>query len=290
MVIYDEAEPHMPHIPAVVDFARQCSTKNDDKILRGTADGSGMNWEANACFLMGSITVPKFKKEDDSRFFIVEMDTLDGQTAAEMNEIEAKFELIEKYGKRLLVRMVNNFGTLQKNINLCRKMLRAKDVGAREADQLAVIMAGFVMLNTRNLITQESFDQIYEVVKLNESDYMERNEVNTTSDDAALSLFNLILDRATMRTVDTYIESFKNGHNHFPELDAHGIELFMEKGTPRLFVAATNANLDLKMEQQGQKNFRQAIKRSEFFVESKLRRSKMFKGQARRGIILKVTT
>jgi phage/plasmid primase-like uncharacterized protein len=289
MVIYDEAEPHMPHIPSVIDFARQCSTKNNDEILRGTMDGHALSWEAHACFLMGSITVPKFRKEDDSRFFIVEMDSLDGQTIAEMNEIEEKFKIIEKYGKRLLVRMVKNFDTLQININLCRKLLREKGIGAREADQLAVVMAGFIMLNTKTVVTKKIFEEIWEAVKLQESDYMERNEVDTSSDDAALSLFNLILDRASMRTVNSCIESFRNGHNHFPELDAYGIELFMEEGQIGLFVASSNINLDRKMEEVGQKNFRQSVKRSEFYRETKLRRSKMFKGQARRGVVLSVT-
>lgn len=289
MVIYDEAEPHMPHVPAVIDFARQCSTKNDDKILRGTADGKGLSWEAHACFLLGSITIPNLKKEDHSRFFLVEMDSLDGQTADEVDEIEEKFRKIEKYGKRLLVRMVKNFEVLKANIGICRKLLRHKGIGAREADQLSVIMAGFIMLNTKAVVTEALFDQVFETVKLKESDYMQRNEVDTSSDDAALALFNLILDRGSMRTVNSCLEAFKNGHNHFPELNAYGIEIFQEKAKIRLFVASTNANLDQKMKEVGQLNFRQAIKRSEFFVDAVLKRSKMFGGQARRGIVLDVT-
>jgi phage/plasmid primase-like uncharacterized protein len=288
-VLYDEAEPHMPNVPAVIDFARQCSTKNDDKILRGTADGIGLSWEAHACFIMGSITVPKFKQEDDSRFFIIEMDSLKDQTSDEMNEIEDKFKAIEKYGKRLLVRMVKNFDVLKMNISICRKLLRARKIGAREADQLAVIMAGFIMLNTKSLVTQAMFDQVFETVRLGESDYMERNEVDNTADDAALTLFNLILDRGSMKTVGGAIESFKNGHNYFPELDAYGIELFLDRAEIKLFVASTNTNLDKRMEEMGQKNFRQSIRRSDFFIENTVRRSKMFKGGQRRGVILKVT-
>lgn len=289
MVIYDEAEPHMPHVPHVIDFARQCSTKNDDKILRGTADGKGLSWEAHACFLLGSITIPTLKKEDHSRFFLVEMDTLDDQTADEVDIIEEKFKKIEKYGRRLLVRMVKNFEVLKANIGICRKLLRHKGIGAREADQLSVIMAGFIMLNTKAVVTEALFDQVFETVKLKESDYMQRNEVDTSADDAALALFNLILDRGSMRTVKSCVESFRNGHNHFPELDALGVELFQDKAQIKLFVASTNANLDAKMKDAGQLNFRQSIKRSEFYLDSMLKRSKMFGGQARRGIVLAVT-
>lgn len=289
MVIYDEAEPHMPHVQSVLDFARQCSTKNNDEMLRGTADGQAMSWEAHACFLLGSITVPSFKKEDDRRFFLVEMETLENQTPEEMQMIEDAFEKIEKYGKRLLVRMVKNFSTLQTNIKLCRKFLRLKNIGAGESDQLATVMAGFIMLNTKSVVTQKIFDEVWNTVKLNESDYMERNEVDNTADDAALALFNLILDRSSMKNINFYIESFKNGHNHFPELDSHGCELVQEKDGLKLFVASTNANLDQKMEAVGVKNFRQALKRSEFHIGMVKRRSKLFKGQQRRGHLLKVT-
>jgi putative DNA primase/helicase len=289
MVIYDEAEPHMKHIPDVIDYARQCSTKNNDQILRGTADGEALSWEANACFLMGSITVPKFRKEDDSRFFIVEMESLDGQSPEEMNMIEDAFEKIEKHGKRLLVRMVKNFATLEKNIKLCRKFLRLKNVGAREADQMATVMAGFIMLNTKAVVTQQIFDEVWNTVQLDQSDYMQRNEADNTADDAALALFNLILDRPTGRTVKACVEAFKEGRNHFPELDSIGCELIQEKDGIKLFVAATNANLDLRMEQVGIKNFRQLIKRSEFYVASIVRRSKIFSGGQRRGYLVRVT-
>lgn len=289
MVIYDEAEPSMPHIPSVIDFARQCSTKNNDEILRGTVDGHALSWEANACFLMGSITVPNFSKADDSRFFIVEMEDLVSQTPDEVQMIEDAFERIEKYGKRLLVRMVKNFDAFKSNIKTCRKMLRAKGIGAREADQLSVIMSGFIMLNTKGLATQSIFDEVWNSVKLSESDYMERNEIDNSADDAALALFNLVLDRGSMKSVKTYAEAFKNGHNYFPELDAHGCELIQEKDGIRLFVASTNANLDQKMDQVGIKNFRQALKRSEFFLGSVKRRSKIFGGQQRRGQTLRIS-
>lgn len=289
MVIYDEAEPHMKHVSDVIDFARQCSTKNNDEILRGTADGQALSWEANACFLMGSITIPKFNKADDSRFFTVEMETLENQSPEEMQLIEEAFEKIEKYGKRLLVRMVKNFDVLKQNIKLCRKFLRLKNIGAREADQLATVMAGFIMLNTKSVVTQSIFDEVWDTVQLSSSDYMERNEVDTSADDAALALFNLILDRSSMKNIKSYIESFKNGHNHFPELDSHGCELIQEKGEIKLFVASTNANLDMKMDQVGIKNFRQALKRSEFHLDVVKRRSKIFGGQQRRGHLLKVS-
>lgn len=289
MVIYDEAEPHMAHVPPVLDFARQCSTKNDDKMLRGTGDGQALSWEANTCFLLGSITVPRFKKEDDRRFFLVEMDTLEGQTIEEMIEIEKKFSLIQGHGRRLLVRMVKNFDALTKNIATCRKFLRTKGIGAGESDQLATVMAGFIMLNTRSVIDQDVCQSIFDTVQLGNSDYMQRNESDTSSDDAALALFNLILDRGSMRTVKTYIEAFKNGSNHFPEMEAHGLECIQAQDGLRLFVASTNSNLDQKMEAVGQRNFRQAVRRSEFYIDSVVRRSKMFQGQQRRGVMLRVT-
>jgi phage/plasmid primase-like uncharacterized protein len=284
-VVYDEAEASQM-LDSVVELARQCSTKNDDKILRGTTFGQAISYEANACFLMGSIEPPRMNKADDSRFFLIEMIDLKDQTNAEFDLIHEKFKAIEGMGKRLMVRCVKNFTTLLKNIELCKKMLREKGVGSREADQLATIMGGFVLMNTKGIIGQALFDEVFEKVGIGASDYTERNESDTTGDDAYWNFMSLqIGGPGNSLTIADCVEKARNGANSTPELAAHGIEWV---GGEKLFVASNNANFDAKMERIGVRNFRMLVKRSEFFVETKKMRVKMRGNKSIRGIILRV--
>lgn len=280
-VVYDEAEAS-PMISAVVELARQSSTKNEDRILRGSPTGDFMEFEANACFLMGSIQPPLMNKADDSRFFMLEMSGLTDQSAEEYDELMKRFDSIKGMGKRLMVRMVNSYGVLQQNIKLSKKWLRETGVQAREADQVATIIAGFVMLNKKTEMTKDDFDDIMQLVKLDKSDYVERNEGND-SDDCFFALTNLVLDN-TGFTVSMAIDKAKNGVLHTSDLDAHGIEWVMGEG---IFVANSNANLDKKMTNVGYPNFRKIMKRSIFYIESKSKRSKLFRGQVGRGLIFK---
>lgn len=285
-VVYDEAEAHMPMMPAVLDLARQCSTRKGDVILRGSVSGEAHATEVNACFCMGSIQPPKMDKADDSRFFIVDLHELDGQTSDELKELLKAFKAIEGMGQRLMVRMVNNFATLKKNIEFCKMELREQGIKAREADQLSSVIAGFCMLMFRTELTKELIQMVVDQMGLKNSDYVERNET-PQDDECFTALLQLDLDGQGC-SLGQAIKMAKMAKETPEVMKSHGMIWDMKREA--LFISNNSPKLDRKMGHLKFPNFRKVLKRSKNYEGIINKRVGWTASGQSKGMLLKVNS
>lgn len=262
VTVIDEAEAG-DRVDAVVALARESSTLDAGLSGKGTADGKGLLTEVNTCFMMASIEPPHFTNQaDDTRFFIVDMNGNESQTPQDFDEIEKKFKAIEGMGIRLMVRMVNHIDMLKANIVIAKKALRAKKISARESDQLAPVIAGFLMFFTRQKIDENLVWSVAQQMGLSKSDYVERNE--TKQDDKVFStLMMLKLNNQGLTVSEALKTSIEAKSTHF-ELQAHGMLWVDGKG---LFIAATAPELDRKMKNFNLHNYRKVLERSPNFIK-----------------------
>ena len=178
-VIYDESEPNTEkdrnQMADVISLARHCSTMTTGKILRGTAAGKGISYNTNAIFCLGSIQKMSFSSADDSRFFIIEMNSLKSQPHDEFIKLENAMSEIKKFAPMLFSRMVNQYKTTLRNIELCKIHLKKLHYEARLADQLAPILAGYFSFFSNETIEMDTIDQLIEMINFKGSDYVETN-------------------------------------------------------------------------------------------------------------------
>jgi putative DNA primase/helicase len=263
LVVIDEAEAS-ERVDAIVEIARQSSTLGAGLNGKGTTNGKGMLTEMNACFMMASIQPPHFtEKADESRFFIVDMNSNENQTMEEFSEIENKFKAIEGMGQRLMVRMVNNIETLHQNIEVAKRVLRSLKVSAREADQLAPIIAGFVMFFSKQKISDDVVINVINKMGLSKSDYVERNE-EKQDERVYTALMMLQLNNHGLTVAEGLKASIEANRTH-SDLQSHGM-LWVEKHNA-LFIAANAPLLDRKMKGFNQHNFRKVLERSPNFMK-----------------------
>jgi hypothetical protein len=267
-------------------MARQSSTNDAGIGGRGTANGKGMITETNACFLMASVEPPHFSsKADDSRFFIIDMNSNENQNADDFKDIQNKFKAIEGMGQRLMVRMVNNIEVLKSNIEITKTVLREKKISAREADQLAPIISGFLMFFSKAKIDNDLVLNIMDRMGLNKSDYAERNE--TKQDDKVFTTLMMLQLNGHGLTVAEAIKTSIEAKRTHSELIAHGM-LWVEKHNA-LFVATTAPLLDRKMKTFGQHNYRKVLERSPNFIDKNVsQRVGWSASGVAKGILLKV--
>lgn len=284
VTVIDEAEAG-EKVDALVALARESSTLDAGLSGKGTADGKGLLTEVNTCFMMASIEPPHFTNQaDDTRFFIVDMNSNEKQTVDEFEQIEKKFKAIEGMSVRLMVRMVNHVDMLKNNIGVAKKALRAKGISARESDQLAPIIAGFLMFFSRCAIDQDLVFKVAEQMGLQKSDYVERNE--TKQDDKVYStLMMLQLNHAGLTVAEAIKSSAEASKTHF-ELVSHGMMWIDKKG---LFIAATAPLLDRKMKNFNLHNYRKVLERSPNFIKKNhVQRVDWAASGLAKGILLKV--
>lgn len=282
-VVIDEAEAG-ERIDYVVQMARESSTQDAGMSGKGSAGGKGIMYEMSACFMMASIQPPHFsEKADDSRFFIVDMNSNESQSADEFTEIEKAFKAIDGYGQRLMVRVVNNIETLRENIKVTKLVLRDEGFAAREADQLAPVIAGFFIYFSKGKIDKSIILSIMDTMQLKKSDYVERNE-DKQDDRVYTSLMMLPLNNQGLTVKDALKLSMEANKTHL-DLEAHGI-LWLEKHKG-IFLASTSPFLDRKMKAINLHNFRKILERSPAFIKKNhvVRASWSASGQAKGMII-----
>ena len=176
-VIYDESEPNSEkdrnQMDEVIKLARHCSTRTSGKIIRGSAGGKAISY--NATFCLGSIQKLSFNSADDSRFFVIEMDSVKGQPHEELVEIENLMAKAGNLAPLLFSRMVNQYKIVMQNIELAKIHLKKLKYEARLADQLSPILAGYFSFFSNELIESDTIDALIEMIDFKGSDYVEAN-------------------------------------------------------------------------------------------------------------------
>ena len=285
-VVIDEAEAG-ERIDAIVKLARESSTNGAGMTGKGSAGGKGIMSEMNACFMMASVEPPHFdKKTDDSRFFIVDMNSNENQTAEDFKDIQNKFKAIEGMGVRLMARMVNNIDVLKENIQIAKEALRKKKIEAREADQLAPIIAGFLMYFTKQKIDEGLVFGVMDQMGLGKSDYVERNEVKQ-DDSVYTTLLMLQLNHLGLTVHEALKSSIEANKTHV-ELITHG--MLWNDSQKCFFIASTAPLLDRKMRGFNHHNWRKVLERSPYFLKKNVsQRAPWAPSGVAKGLLMKMS-
>ena len=293
-MIIDEAEPNCQEtkrrMDGVIELIRQCSSRMNTKMLRGTASGQVLEYNINSIFCLASIQTYLPTQADVSRFFTIEMNSNENSDIAVWLKIQAMFNEVENFAPRLFARMVKMIPVLKDNVKTIKELLVQSDLinDPRQADQIATAMASHFALISTNPITDDDFHVVLEMVKelnIGYSEYESDNEV-----DEAEKCFDAIFDTATQGrkiTIGKTIELIKIDpvvkfyHN---DLEFYGMKFFPEKDL--LFISANNRQLKKELNDTMYHDFGKILKRHKDFIKYSNCR---IGGRVSKGIYINVT-
>lgn len=180
VIITDEAEPNTEkdreRLQELLTLARQCSTRSSYEVLRGTATGKSLSYNTNANFCMGSIQIAKMGGADTSRFFVIEMDTIEGQSHEQFIRLENAMNELKFLSDGLFVRAVKVYTNLIKNIEFAKSVIKNKKIESRQADQIAPIIAGYYAFFDTGIMPESFITETLRNLNFEQSNYVKANE------------------------------------------------------------------------------------------------------------------
>lgn len=254
--LYDESEADDKKINAVVEMARQMSSNNGAQTIRGTSSGKSISYNTQTIFLFGSIQVPILNSADQSRIFVTEMNI--ANNSKQYKETLRIFAKFSKNKNKLFNRVFSALPSILISIEIVKDILKCDGMEARQADQIASMVACYHVYHDDKPITEETALKYLEKYDLKISDYIEDNREDESEKCIDTILSTIITHQND--TVSSLIEVLRNQPNLVDpakNLGAFGIRL-MEKNV--LFIASKNINLLKKL--QGYPNFSAIIKRN----------------------------
>lgn len=293
-MIIDEAEPNCQEtkrrMDGVIELIRQCSSRMNTKMLRGTSSGQVLEYNINSIFCLASIQTYLPTQADVSRFFTIEMNSNENSDIAVWLKIQSMFDEVQHFAPRLFARMVKLIPILKENIKTIKEMLIESEfiTDPRQADQISTAMASHFALISSNPLNDDEFHIILEMVRelnLGHSEYEESNEV-----DEAENCFNTILDTATQskkttiaKTIELINTKLDNKFYH-DDLEFYGMRYFPEKDM--LFIPARNRQLKKELRDTMYHEYNKILKRHKNFVKQATCR---VNGRVSKGIFISVT-
>ena len=293
-MLIDEAEPNCAdtrrRMDGVIEVVRQCSSRMNTKMLRGTVSGQVLEYNINSIFCLASIQSYLPTQADVSRFFIVDMNSNEHTDVSVWNGIQKKLKDIEDFAPRLFSRMVKLIPVLKENIEIIKELLIQSEIisDPRQADQISTAMASHFALISTNVISDDDFPLILEMVKemnLGDSEYESDNEV-----DEAEKCFDMIMETATpsrKATIGKTVQLIKEDPAtkfYHDDLEFFGMKFFPEKNT--LFISANNRQLKKDLNDTMYHDYSKILKRHESFQKYA---SCWLNGRVIKGIFLNLT-
>jgi len=254
-IISDESEPNTEKdrqkLAGVLELARQCSTRYKYETLMGTASGDGIIYNTNSSFCMGSIQLSAMGGADTSRFFVLEMNPVDrNEDPAKFTRLENAMNEIPALSVGLFIRAVNMYSNHIKNIKTALKVIKEKRIEARQADQLAPIIAGYYAYFDTGLMPESFVINTIKEIDFEHSDYAMANEDNDS--DACLNDVLELQIPARPISVGQILEKYLVEHNNFVKDDFDQmlglIGLRFYQKSKDLFVSSNSSALKRRME------------------------------------------
>jgi putative DNA primase/helicase len=157
-VIFDEFETlnegSKNRIESIMDLLRQSWSQGHSSIIKGSADGNVSIYQVAFCALVSSIRINLTNDADRTRFTILELDKHDSDSER-WNSIKACLALItDEMSVRLMSRAINMAPVVIENFKRFKKVLAAKAMGQRYADQHGMLLAGYAMLTQDCVISE----------------------------------------------------------------------------------------------------------------------------------------
>lgn len=293
-MLIDEAEPNCAEtkrrMDGIIELIRQCSSRMNTKMLRGTSSGQVLEYNINSIFCLASIQPYLPTQADVSRFFVVEMNSNENSDIAVWIKIQKLFSEIKSYAPRLFARMVKLIPVLKENINTIKELLIESELiqDPRQADQISTAMASHFALISTNIIMQDDLPLIIEMAKelnLGQSEYESDNEI-----DEAENCLDEILDCATSNrktTIGKTIELIRKDpatKYYHDDLELFGIKFFDDRN--EIFISARNSQMRKELYGTMYHNYGKILKRHSNFQKYA---SCWINGRVIKGIYLKLS-
>jgi len=292
-MLIDEAEPNCgetrKRMDGVIELIRQCSSRMNNKTLRGTASGQVMEYNVNSIFCLASIQPYLPTQADVSRFFSVEMNSNKNSEIAVWHEIQKRFREVENFAPRLFARMVKMIPILRKNIDTIKELLVDSDFlkDPRQADQISTAFGAYFALISKNEFCNDDYEALKEMIletNLGHSEYEEENEVDEAENCFAAIMESLTVDRkATI--AETIQLTKKDPLNKFytKDLATMGMRYLHDK--KELFIAASNKQLRKELLGTMYHDYAKVLKRHDAFIRYSNCR---IHGQVKKGVYLEI--
>jgi putative DNA primase/helicase len=183
-VIVDEAEPDSREgrgrMDAIIEMIRQSSTNGGARSVRGTVNGDSRELNINGIFMLGSIVNSLENKSDISRFTVIDLGDLKGQTAKEYDDLKTGLESID--AASLMMQSVKRWEYTKKNIEIIKREMR-EHFEPRQCDQIAPLLAGHYSLISTGIISPESIDA-----------YLDQLDLSNYKEDLEESEYDVLLE------------------------------------------------------------------------------------------------
>lgn len=159
-VVMDEAEREdsISHsrIQSILTLARQASSDDDSKIVKGTPSGTALNFQIRSPFCLSSINSALIQTADKGRFTNIELSTnkLSGDNYKIWKENIDNL-LTEQYVQQIYQRIFSLVPIIVSNARELSNAIEAKTNDKRLGDQYGALLAGFKILSNDALIDSE---------------------------------------------------------------------------------------------------------------------------------------
>lgn len=179
-VVFDEAEgdgSKKTNMDGVLSLARLSSSG-------GRTVKYGQDCQMRSSFCFSSINPPIKNFADETRISMMELVKVrNAQSQKNYEDMIASIEetLTPEYARMLLTRTINNLPVFLKNVKTFKKAATGVIKGAREADQISVMIAGLWLLSSTKEVTMEEATAWLEA-----KDWGEHTSINIQTDHEVL--------------------------------------------------------------------------------------------------------
>lgn len=280
-VVMDEAEREdsasHSRIQAVLTLARQASSDDDSKIVKGTPSGVALNYQIRSPFCLSSINSALVQTADKTRFTNIELSS--NKLTSDLYKTwkkDRKELLTDQYVQSLYQRIFHNVETIVHNANILADVIEIKTGDRRLGDQYGSLLAGGRILYEIKKYTYEDAKWLIETLEFN----TEKENANGINDQH--SLLNRIMQHVLRISKDRGFEEItiaemcqrvQRGHDINGEcksvLGSHGIKVINDNTGNFIAVANDNANLaEVLKGSRWPNNWQQTLKRLAFATPS----------------------
>jgi putative DNA primase/helicase len=262
-MIIDEAEPNNPderrRMDGVIELIRQCSSRLNTKTLRGTTNGTALEYNVNSVFLLSSIQTYLPTMADKSRFFEIEMADNKNQDSESWVKIQNEYAEISNYAPRLFARMVKLIPTIRENIVTTKRLLTKSELimDKRAADQLAVAIAVYYAFYSEGCIDPQFIVDAAEALSLGRSNY-ENDNAEDEAEKCLNEIMESVIDRNSGKTIEAFL--MQPGKNEI--LNGFGVKIV--KGN--LFIQTGNGELKRLLSNSMYSNLKSVLKRHPDYI------------------------
>lgn len=160
-VVMDEAEREdqssHSRLQAVLTLARQASSDDDAKIVKGTPTGNALNYQIRSCFCLSSINSNLVQAADKGRVTNIELAGVK-LSGDDYDKWKAGIDalLTDEYIQSMYSRIFANVPTIVANAKELARAIERKTGDRRLGDQYGALLAGYLILSSDEVLNEET--------------------------------------------------------------------------------------------------------------------------------------